>query len=64
MLIDLDRFKPVNDVHGHAAGNAVLCAVADRMRDLFRQGAWWPGSAATNSSRWCPTMTIGTPSSA
>jgi len=32
MVIDLDRFKPVNDVHGHAAGNAVLCAVADRLR--------------------------------
>ena len=38
MLIDLDRFKPVNDVHGHAAGNAVLCAVADRLRDLVPPG--------------------------
>ena len=28
MVIDLDRFKPVNDIHGHAAGNAVICAVA------------------------------------
>jgi diguanylate cyclase (GGDEF)-like protein len=38
MLIDLDRFKPINDVHGHAAGNAVLCAVADRLRELVPPG--------------------------
>lgn len=31
MLIDLDKFKPINDIYGHAAGDHVICQVAKRL---------------------------------
>lgn len=37
-FIDLDRFKQVNDLYGHAAGDAVIVEVADRIRSVVRGG--------------------------
>ncbi|MDF3851110.1 sensor domain-containing diguanylate cyclase [Achromobacter denitrificans] len=36
LAIDLDGFKAVNDMHGHAAGDAVLKEAAERMADAVR----------------------------
>jgi diguanylate cyclase (GGDEF)-like protein len=37
MVIDLDRFKPVNDIYGHPTGDAVLFEIGDRFNRILRK---------------------------
>ncbi len=44
--LDLDRFKPVNDRYGHAAGDRLLSELAGRLRSELRSRESWADAAA------------------
>lgn len=60
LYIDLDGFKPVNDIHGHAAGDAILCEVARRLRSELRDS----DMAARLGGDEFAVILVGTPGSA
>jgi diguanylate cyclase (GGDEF)-like protein len=45
-LVDLDHFKQINDKYGHAAGDAVLVQIRERLQQVFRDSDYlvrWGG---------------------
>ncbi len=49
LSFDFNRFKEVNDLFGHAAGDELLMSAAQRLTHCFRRAISRPGWVATNS---------------
>ncbi len=62
-VVDIDRFKQVNDAIGLSAGDSILLTLSRRLNRLLRPRTPSPGSPATNSPSSCSPSATPTGSS-
>ncbi len=61
-MVDIDHFKEVNDLHGHAAGDVVLVQMQERLRAVFRESDYlirWGGEEFLVLARATPRGDAG-----
>lgn len=58
LLLDLDKFKGINDTHGHPAGDACLKAVANYLKNRLRST---DGAARLGGDEFAILLSNGTP---
>ncbi|MBK8323483.1 MAG: EAL domain-containing protein [Betaproteobacteria bacterium] len=63
LLVDLDRFKEINDTLGHPVGDQLLCAVGERLRETaLLRGGWVSRLGGDEFAAWYPG--VGEPAEA
>ena len=63
LLVDLDRFKEINDTLGHPVGDQLLCAVGERLRETaLLRGGWIARLGGDEFAVWYPG--VGEPAEA
>lgn len=60
LLLDLDRFKQINDTHGHAAGDAVIQDFAARIKTAVRANDWAARIGGEEFVVWLPDASPST----